>query len=92
MNDIRVSDAQVVLESEGNTFRFTIGDSLLQATNGPVGGSENTISGWIEIDGERIDLDTMDLNPQYDDEDFHNTYCCKDDLNWSHQAPRCETR
>ncbi len=80
LEDIRLVDAQVTLESEGKTFKFYVEEAVLNATNGTWDGVSNRLEGWVTLDGEYIDLGTLPLDPDFDQATFDSSYACLDNL------------
>lgn len=79
-SDIKLTNAKATLESEGNLFVLDIADSHLSATNGKWNASTNTLSGTIRVNGSDVSFDQIDLNPDFVQSSFDDSYECNDDL------------
>jgi hypothetical protein len=79
LDDIRLQGAEVTLEAQGKTFKFTIDSTSIDAFNGSFQGRQNEISGTVTIDGEAISL-SGGLDPGYTQADFDSGYSCNEDL------------
>lgn len=79
---INLAGADVTLQSQGKTFRFTVDSSSLNAFNGSFGGRSNEINGTITIDGDAYIMGEQSLVPDFSQADFDAAYACEteDDL------------
>ena len=80
MEAVRLQNAQTSLHTQGMTFFLDIDDAYLSATNGTVDGITNQLEGYIVINGTRVDIAPIALNPSFDREQFDQSYACTDDL------------
>lgn len=80
MEEIRLSNASTTLQTQGMTFRLDISDARLFATNGSINGAANQLEGYVVINGVRVDIPSIALNPDYDPETFDASYACTEDL------------
>jgi hypothetical protein len=80
MSEVALTNADVALLSEGKTFKFHIDATNLHATNGSWGGTSNQVEGYVIVDGRRIDVGPMPLNPEFDGARFQDSYRCTENL------------
>ncbi|RMG14907.1 MAG: hypothetical protein D6729_13045 [Deltaproteobacteria bacterium] len=79
-DDIAIENSDVVLGTELGRFNLKVGTSQLDAQNGKKGMRENYLSGFVVMDGQRIDLPLPGkepvLDPDYDPAAFEESYAC----------------
>ena len=77
-------DAHVTLHNDGKIFHLILDGSDLDAFNGSYGFQTNSLRGDLWVNGTRYRMDAdgeqMELNPDYDQDEFDATYACKDNL------------
>ncbi len=77
---VRLNDATLTIDAQGNQLDLRIDDSDLTATSGNFpGGVTNTITGYIVVDGRRVEIDDA-LESDYEPAAFDATYACTPDL------------
>ena len=81
---VSISDAQVTIKSGAKTFHLALDASNLNAFNGTFGGQSNSLMGDIWLNGNHYVMgeggEPMELNPDFDQEEFDATYACKENL------------
>lgn len=80
LSEVRLVDADIILKSEGKTFKLHVDDALMSGINGSFEGVSNRLSGYIVIDGRTYDFGDTDLNPDFDQATFDSSYGCVADL------------
>lgn len=80
MEEIRLSNASTTLMTQGMTFQLEISDARLFATNGSINGATNQLEGYVVINGVRVDIAAIPLNPDYNKDSFDASYACTEDL------------
>jgi hypothetical protein len=74
---VRVRGARVMVSLEGRRFGLTIDDSELEASVGIYQGAGNALTGWISLDGQRVELPPgTPLDPDYEQTRFDTSYDC----------------
>lgn len=80
--NLRYTDAALIVESPSGRFETTVPESDLRAVNGRWGGDENLLRGHITVGADRFDLpsDPADdgLDPEYDPAAFDAKWQCGD--------------
>jgi hypothetical protein len=80
VHEILVPGATVTLLSAGKTFKLTLDDIVLHATNGSWNGATNRLAGALTVNGARIELGELALDPTYEQTAFDASYACTEDL------------
>jgi hypothetical protein len=77
-------DAHVTLHNDGKIFHLILNGSDLDAFNGSYGFETNSLMGDIWVNGTRYRMgdegEQMELNPDYNQDEFDATYVCKENL------------
>lgn len=80
-NEISVGNVSAVLRIDGSYLPVTIKSAELEAFNGKIDGEGNYVQGSIDFAfgennqaTERYEVDRVDLDPSYDQEEFDNSY------------------
>ncbi|MCC6338171.1 MAG: hypothetical protein IT380_29785, partial [Myxococcales bacterium] len=79
-SEVQLTGARVTLESGAKRFVFSIPTARLDAFNGTYLGASNSLSGQVEVDGARVDLGLLPLNPDFQQPAFDSSYGCTEDL------------
>jgi hypothetical protein len=77
-------DAHVTLHNDGKIFHLILDGSDLDAFNGSYGFQTNSLKGDLWVNGTRYRMDEdgelLELNPDYNQDEFNATYVCKENL------------
>ena len=77
---LSLTGANVTLQSAAKTFTFAIAAASVSAFAGAYAGQRNALSGTVSVDGVVVTLGTMDLQPNYSQATFDQSYACTPDL------------
>lgn len=80
LGEVRFDAVEATLESQGKTFQLALDDVQLAARAGVYQGQGNVVSGSLRVNGARVTLDELPLNPAYDQAAFDESYACTEDL------------
>ncbi|MBI4819809.1 MAG: hypothetical protein HY791_26280 [Deltaproteobacteria bacterium] len=80
IDGLRLTAAEVVLVSEGKTFKLRVDDAEVSAINGPSGGRGNEIRGRVRVDGVEVEISRTALDPEFDPAEFDLRYACTPNL------------
>lgn len=92
---ITLSDARLVIDSDGRRFEVTADTSTLDAQNGSKDGRTNYLAGTIVLDGETFDIPVGDepvLDPDYDAASFVAAYACKPNIHLPAKDEECNMK
>lgn len=80
LGSVSLPAAEATLEAEGKTFKLSLSEVELTARNGVFNGYGNTVAGSLVVNGERVEVGPIDLNPDYLQAAFDAGYACTEDL------------
>jgi hypothetical protein len=92
--NIAVTGAPALLESDGMTFRLHLDEGLFSAQNGKKGTTENFLAGHLTVDGERFEIPVKGdpiLNPDYDAASFNAEFMCDPTVALAPSDQSCST-
>ncbi len=93
--NVRYTDAELFVETEGRRFGFTVNTATLEAQNGARDDRANYLAGSITMDGERYDIPVdgaPNLDPEYDGSSFDSSYTCNPELELPASDDDCSMR
>ncbi|MEW5851287.1 MAG: hypothetical protein AB2A00_21040 [Myxococcota bacterium] len=89
--DVRLSDSDVQLFSDGKTFSLHVADANLDAVNGSTDGRTNFLAGTVDIDGQThtVPLQGNALNPDFNPTSFNASYACIPNMRLAETEAQC---
>jgi hypothetical protein len=80
LSDVYIYGAKATLTSGAKTIKLDIPEALLQGQAGTFRGVSNVLSGYVRLQGEKVVLDQVPLDPAFEQARFDQAYACTDDL------------
>lgn len=78
---LTIAGVDAVVGSAGRYFEVRIDDAMLELSSGMYEGRGNTLSGYVVIDGERVEIAPgTTLDEEYDQTELDGSYACTPDL------------
>lgn len=93
MTGLAWRDAELLLESDGNSFSLAVASSSLDAQSGSKNGRENYLAGTLMVNGTNVAIPTRGppvLDPNYDAARFEQSYACKPKLQLVTSEEECD--
>ena len=80
--DLTFTNAELRLEGDGQTLDLVASDSRVNALSAALGREENTLSGWVKLDGDlfQVPFDQAGLDPDYDAAQSQASWLCDENL------------
>ncbi len=73
-SDVVVEGVTLTIKTGPKTLRFRVDEAHLVAFSGAYAGQRNLVAGSVTLDGQRFDLGTLPLDPDYTQERFDASY------------------